>query len=281
MTTPITIIASHKASLAKQASEYMASLDNRLDFFSKTSELTLLNEQAGTKNIRISPLLYRLLSLTKALENKTKNIFRADFEGISQKPAGHHGYSVGPYPYVSLEKDTVLNLGGIAKGFIVDQTFAYLKRQGAKNILVEAGGDIRCQSIERPWKIGLVKPLDKNSMFGIIELFSGALVTSGTSERSRVVEHSQTTEFFNTKTSTFYKQTPFMSVSVQGHFASSSEVYAKCLLMGVPLQLSKQYKALGVRSDKKVVLFDKQGNAKTNFQTEPTTIPLFPSIIKI
>ena len=258
MTTSVSIIASDQRFLAKRAAEYMATLAKALDFFDPNSELSLLNRTKG--RVKVSPLLYRVLLLAKILEIKTNRTFRVDFEGMSLMPEGEHGFSVDKYPYVYIEKDTVINLGGIAKGFIVDRTFAYIRRNGTKNILVNEGGDIRCQSQERPWKIGLLNPLDKAKPFGVIKLKAGALVTSGISQRSRGDDETLSTHFFDTQSATFYKETPFVIVTVQGRWACVSEVLAKCLLIGKQVELKPPYKALGVRADYKVRLFDTQGN---------------------
>ncbi len=257
MTTSVNIIASHQPFLAKRGFDYMETLAKQLDYFSPDSELSHLNAIKGS--VAVSPLLYRALLLSRIMQTKTGNMFRVDFEGISRDPQGEHRFRVGPFPWVHLGKDTLINLGGIAKGYIVDRTFAFLRQQGAQNILVDAGGDIRVQSMERPWKIGLYNPLNAQSPYGVIKLMSGALVTSGLSERSRGIGELRRTPFFNPQTATFYKETPFVSVSVQGQFASVSEVYAKCLLMGHRPLLGKHHKAVGVRADYKVIVFDSKG----------------------
>lgn len=261
MTTPVNIVASHNRFLAKRASDYMATLVQQLDFFNPDSELSRLNRSAGKGQIAVSSLLYRVLRLAKILEIKTNHVFRADFEGINLSPKGNHGYTVGPYPFISLEKDAIINLGGIAKGYIVDKTFAYILNEGGQNILVDAGGDIRARSIDRPWKIGLGNPLEKQNPFGLIELFSGALVTSGTSERKLGEGASSSTHFFDTKHAAYYTNTPYVTVTVQGRFASVSEVLAKCLLTGHRVTLKKRDRALGITADYKVIIFDQTGKA--------------------
>ena len=246
MTTPIKLVASHHRYLAAQGFQYMSTLVQRLDYFDPQSELSRLNQAAGLGPQKVSSLLYRLLHIAKVLELKTNSVFRADFESQDKNA----GFVLMNNLQVQLNSNTRLNLGGIAKGYIVDKTFRYLKSAGAKNILVEAGGDIRAQSIEQSWKIGLFNPLQPPKPFGSISLSSGAVVTSGTYARKNML--CKSTHFFNTHTWSYYTETPYVSVTVEGPFAAIAEVYAKCLLMGHKLVLPKSYKALGVTAKYKV-----------------------------
>jgi len=57
-----------------------------------------------------------------------------------------------------------LDMGGYAKGFAIDQLFAYLESQNVTNGLIDAGGDIgvRGQAINRPWKVAIQNPGSAN-----------------------------------------------------------------------------------------------------------------------
>jgi FAD:protein FMN transferase len=78
-----------------------------------------------------------------------------------------------------------IDLGGIAKGFMADSAAQYLKSQGIKRGIVDAGGDlVLFNSVgEEPFKVGLRDPLDPDRHFAVMELDSGAVVTSGCYER--------------------------------------------------------------------------------------------------
>jgi thiamine biosynthesis lipoprotein len=78
-----------------------------------------------------------------------------------------------------------LDLGGIAKGYIIDQGMAWLNRQGIETALINAGGDIRvCGSPESPWwRVGLQDPLERGHLLGVFLLRDGTVATSGTYER--------------------------------------------------------------------------------------------------
>ncbi|MGE0764632.1 MAG: FAD:protein FMN transferase [Bdellovibrionales bacterium] len=75
-----------------------------------------------------------------------------------------------------------LDLGGIAKGYAVDQAVDFLKAAGVKQGLVNAGGDLRAFG-PRLQKIPIASPLSPQPL-AEIELIEGALATSLTKPQS-------------------------------------------------------------------------------------------------
>jgi thiamine biosynthesis lipoprotein len=78
----------------------------------------------------------------------------------------------------------VIDLGGIAKGYMVDKAVLKLKENGINSALVNAGGDMYCLGInkDRPWKVGIKDPL----LEGVLEtqqLIDEAIATSGNYEQ--------------------------------------------------------------------------------------------------
>jgi thiamine biosynthesis lipoprotein len=80
-----------------------------------------------------------------------------------------------------------IDLGGIAKGFAVDQAYDHLIPLQPANVLINLGGNIRCHGSatpERPWRIGVRNPFDESQTIGILTMQSGdAVATSGNYER--------------------------------------------------------------------------------------------------
>ncbi len=80
-----------------------------------------------------------------------------------------------------------LDLGGIAKGFIVDRGLAVLSRAGIRHAFLNAGGDIGLLGTRpdgEPWRIGVRHPRVENSLMAVLPLNGGAVVTSGDYERT-------------------------------------------------------------------------------------------------
>ncbi len=78
-----------------------------------------------------------------------------------------------------------LELGGIAKGFIVDQALEILQEEGVKNAYVNAGdiGLLGTRPDGDPWRIGVRNPRDEMDMIAVLPLENKAVDTSGDYER--------------------------------------------------------------------------------------------------
>ncbi|MBT5953438.1 FAD:protein FMN transferase [bacterium] len=256
MTTHVEIVASHIPKVAKKAFEKMRSIVNRLNRFDSNSELFLLNNGIKNEWVKISSVMYRVLDLSLKMNKETSGVFTVDFEGREKKPDGIHGYKLKSSKngyFVHLKKDTLINLGGIGKGFIVDEVFEFIKASGSKNILVNAGGDLRATSQDLPWKIGLKNPYINGDTFACLNIKEAAVVSSGIYARPQKSGNSTHTHFYNIKTKSYMKQTPYSQVTIQGYSAAVSEVYAKCIVMGTSLVLGNNLKGIGVDDQTKRV----------------------------
>ena len=80
-----------------------------------------------------------------------------------------------------------LDLGGIAKGQIIDVAGGIMQEMGVKNFILNAGGDmiIRGRKGNKPWRIGLQHPRKKGEVFAHLDVDKerAAIVTSGDYER--------------------------------------------------------------------------------------------------
>lgn len=89
---------------------------------------------------------------------------------------------------VTLPEGMMIDLGGIAKGYIADQVKAYLEKQGVKYAILSFGGNIVAIGSEKPdgtpWKVGIQdidKPTGEHMLVSLNK--GGSTVTSGTYER--------------------------------------------------------------------------------------------------
>lgn len=87
---------------------------------------------------------------------------------------------------ISFERQGMgITLDGIAKGYIVDKASQALEREGIKNYLINAGGDIKVKGERKeggPWKIAIQDPQKSGHYPDIIRLMEGAIATSGNYE---------------------------------------------------------------------------------------------------
>lgn len=90
----------------------------------------------------------------------------------------------------------VLDLGGVAKGYIADDLAGLLERHGVGRFVINLGGNVVVRGgrpgdgasrppvrAGDPWKIGVVNPRDPAHYRAIVDIADGSVVTSGLHER--------------------------------------------------------------------------------------------------
>ncbi|MDA3954842.1 MAG: FAD:protein FMN transferase [Bacteroidales bacterium] len=81
----------------------------------------------------------------------------------------------------------MLDVNAIAQGYSVDIVAEFIEAKGVSNYLVEIGGEVKANGINKKgktWKIGIDKPFDNNNIPGqelqaIVKLSNKSLATSG------------------------------------------------------------------------------------------------------
>ncbi len=88
-----------------------------------------------------------------------------------------------------IPKNSAIDLGGIGKGYLLDELSAFLDNKGIENYWISLGGDIICngQDIDsRNWIVGVNDALDNRGIISQIENKKSkkfAIATSGTTKR--------------------------------------------------------------------------------------------------
>ncbi|HXM55412.1 MAG TPA: FAD:protein FMN transferase [Candidatus Dormibacteraeota bacterium] len=79
-----------------------------------------------------------------------------------------------------------LDPSGLVKGWAVDRACSVLERHGARNYLVDAGGDVVARGHSRPgaaWRVGIRHPVERSKVARVVLATDLAVATSGTYER--------------------------------------------------------------------------------------------------
>lgn len=98
------------------------------------------------------------------------------------------------YSNITLENNSIalrtdgmaITLGGVAKGYAVDEAVAVLKKNGYNSGFVNAGGDgmyFGTKPDGSPWKVGLRNPDNKTDTIAVLNISDMAVTTSGNYER--------------------------------------------------------------------------------------------------
>lgn len=102
------------------------------------------------------------------------------------------------------EAGMVVDLGGIAKGYAVDVCCAALQRRGARNFMVNLGGNLRVfgrPDPSRHWRIGVRHPFLRGDVIGNLDLPDGlATATSGNYEQYVEIDGRRYTHIIDPRT---------------------------------------------------------------------------------
>jgi thiamine biosynthesis lipoprotein len=103
------------------------------------SDIARINSSVDPDGLEISGSTYEVLALAQRLAVASGGLFDPC------PPAGAGGIAdveLGPGGHVCCRQPVQLDLGGIAKGYAVDQALRCLRAHGAENALVNIGGDM-------------------------------------------------------------------------------------------------------------------------------------------
>ncbi len=115
---------------------------------------------------------------------------------------GHEKIVCNNDNFIKDDPEIFIDLGGIAKGFIVDKAIRYIIENGINYAAINAGGDLFVLSNPETetWKIGIQHPRNQSALFGSIEVKDRAVVTSGDYEQFFIKEGKRIHHIIDPKT---------------------------------------------------------------------------------
>lgn len=153
-----------------------------------------------------------------------------------------------------------LDLGGIAKGYIVDRALARLREAGVTQALVNAGGDLYALGArgDRPWSIGLQDPRDRGRLIARLSVKDLALATSGDYERFFIMNGVRYSHVLDPHTGRPARGC--RSVTVAAPAAWQADAYATAVFVLGP----RDGPALAERLGLAVIVIDNEGRRYTS-----------------
>jgi thiamine biosynthesis lipoprotein len=162
--------------------------------------LELSERSGGAFDVTVSPVvhLWRSARRTKELpspESLQRALSRVGYRSVRLDPARHT---------VELLKPNMrLDLGGIAKGYAVDEAMRALSKHGITRMMVEAGGNIGLGEAppERPgWRIGIAPPDVRSPPREYLWLSRCAISTSGDMWQFAIIDGKRYSHLIDPKT---------------------------------------------------------------------------------
>ena len=181
-------------------------VDDAMSTYKPDSEISRVNASAAESPIVISDELFDLVERSLALSVASGGAFDITYDSVGylydfrarQRPTDEQikeRLQAVDYRHVVLDRErrTIffktagvrINLGGIAKGWVVERAAAMLRARGVEHALLNAGGDTRVLGDRRgqPWIVGIRHPRVADEVVTRLPLVDEAISTSGDYER--------------------------------------------------------------------------------------------------
>lgn len=181
-------------------------VDEVMSRYRDGSELSRVNRVAADQPVRVSQALFDVLWKASEISGLSDGAFDISFASVGylydyrerrQPDDASVKAGLANINYRDIELDDealtvhfrkpglMLDLGGIAKGYAVDQGIRVLQRAGVSHARLSAGGDMRLLGDRRgrPWMVGVRDPRQRDKQAVVIPLSDTAISTSGDYER--------------------------------------------------------------------------------------------------
>ncbi|AEN91283.1 ApbE family lipoprotein [Priestia megaterium WSH-002] len=265
---------------SKKVESWCYLVEETLSRFLSTSELSQLNSLNGRLFLP-SKMLYEAVKAAYYYYNETNGIFNPFLyhpiqtlgydQSFEQLPTDQLPQKVAAFDAVNpimihkgmrsiqLASNVGLDLGGIAKGWSIQQMANQLKKKGTSLGAIDGGGDIVTWGpASKHWSISLSHPFDASKNLTTIKVKSNSgIATSSVGKRSWKVNghtHHHIIDGRNSKPSS----SELLQVTVVSEDLTVSEVYAKCILIlgwDAGLKLAKRH-----HPSLEVIAVTKEGN---------------------
>ncbi|UCF39228.1 MAG: FAD:protein FMN transferase [Acidobacteriota bacterium] len=185
-------------------------IDSVMSEWRQDSPITAINLNAGLGPVEVPEELAQIIRRSIEFSNATSGAFDISWRGAGQlysldedfvppdTEAIAEALKVVDYRRIEVIGSNVgipggysLGLGGIAKGYAIDQAAKVLLDAGYSNLLVNGGGDILAFGTkgDRPWTIGIRAPRGTpEELMAKVRVAGAAVVTSGDYERFQLLD---------------------------------------------------------------------------------------------
>lgn len=180
-----------KEKAVSRAIEKMRELEKHFNYYLPTSELTRINKLKKREMLSLSQEMFKVLKTSRDISGMSGGAFSVSMGDLDSWVLDEKKKAI-----VFKKEGVKIDLGGIAKGFIVDEGISVLRKNGISNALVAAGGDLYCMGGGpggNGWKIGIRSPEDSRKIVAAFTTRDKGVATSGDYERPSHIIDPRTT----------------------------------------------------------------------------------------
>lgn len=212
-----------------------------------------ISEQSeGTFDITIQPLLELWGFYEESPDLPTEKEI-----DICLKKTGYKNLVLADGQLKSRKSGFHLDLGGIAKGYAINEALKVLKETGIDSAIIDAGGDIYAAGKIKGghWKIGIRNPRGEGDI-GVVQVSNLAVVTSGDYERFFIKDGIKYCHILDPRTG--YPARELMSVTVISSDPILADAWATALFVLGPdgmkfVEETSDMEAMMVTADQKII----------------------------
>jgi len=200
--------------ISKRLFQRLKELDDRFSVYNPESEIVKVNEEAGGE---VSPEFFRLLEKSLVFSELTSGAFDISIAPLVKlwgfkdrkptvpkeeeikdalKKCGYNSIILSAKDHeVSFSKPGLeIDMGAIAKGYIVDEGIKFLQKEGIGAALINAGGDLYCmgspsrqrlhsEAEREGWRVAIRHPRKRGKNIVRLTVKDRAVATSGDYEK--------------------------------------------------------------------------------------------------
>ena len=236
-----------KAARAAMAEAFavVAEVQRRMSFHDPASVLSQINREAARGTVAVDEWTFAVLTAAAEMYRVSDGVFDVTITPHLQRlgflPAENHASrgAVGAASFADVEllagnrvrfcrTDVRVDLGGIAKGFAVDQAVAALQRSGVPRGLVNAGGDLRAFG-DGPFPVAIRHHENPRATLTTVALQNAALATSAHYFADRLVPGSTAGPIIHPRTGAQAQR--IRSASVRADSAMLADALTKVVML--------------------------------------------------
>jgi len=201
------------------AMDRMQEVDGKFNILNQKSPLYAFNHQGAPIS---DPEIIKVVRLALAVSRESDGAFDITMSPLSDlwgfygdsprlprdqeikkalKNTGYKHLKINDNTLKKDRKSIKIDLGGIAKGYAIEQAVKVLKKEGVISALIDAGGDVYALGKRggRLWKVGLRDPRGEE-LLGYLEVEDLAIMGSGDYERFFIKDEKRYHHIFDPKT---------------------------------------------------------------------------------
>ena len=262
--------------IINQAFKLMENYEDKLSFYKAGSTLSEFNE-GKQSSLYLDKDFQQIFELAALVCTETDSLYEVSIGRLSelwdydakivpeQESIDNAMHFIG-FDKLKFNNDELImpegfkiNLGSLAKGYIIDRTVEFLIENNVSAGYVNAGGDIRIFGQKKPLTIGIQHPRnEQNQIIDALKVQNKSIVTSGDYERFFIVDGVRYHHILDPRTG--YPSRNAVSVTVISDSAFLADAYSTALFL---LEPQKALDLVESKNDlEAVILTEENGEIK-------------------